>query len=79
MQKINASLAVALVREHLSSIQKAPRLNVNSASPTIIRALEDTTLAGRCETRREKDIVWYCDVAHTPESVVAAAEWFNSM
>jgi folylpolyglutamate synthase len=75
VQRINASLAVALVKEYVRCV----RPNVPMDLAVISRALQNTTLPGRCEIRTEKDIVWYCDVAHTRESIVAATEWYNSL
>jgi folylpolyglutamate synthase len=81
VQRINASLAIALVQEYLTYLNLETPLEITSTtvSPEIITALENTRLTGRCETRVENDITWYCDVAHTGESVAIATQWYNSM
>jgi len=80
VQKINASLAVALVQEHLKSLNiPSPDITSTTLPPEIITALENTRWPGRCETRVEKDIAWYCDGAHTSESIAVATQWYSSM
>ena len=80
VQESNASLAVALVQEHLHDL-KFPPLEITSANlpPEIISGLESARWPGRFETRVEEGITWYCDGAHTPDSVVAATQWHNSV
>jgi folylpolyglutamate synthase len=80
VQQSNASLAVALVQEHLKALG-LPLLEITSTklAPEIIHALEKARWPGRCETRREKDVTWYCDGAHTAESIAAATQWYSSM
>lgn len=80
VQQSNASLAIALVQEHLKSLDiPAPEITTITLPPEIIRALENARWPGRCETRVEKDITWYCDGAHTAESIAAATQWYSSM
>jgi folylpolyglutamate synthase len=79
VQQINASLAIALVQRHLK-VLGLPLLQVTETSlpPNIIPALENVRWPGRCETRIDKDVTWYCDGAHTAESIAAATEWYSS-
>lgn len=80
VQHSNASLAIALVQEHLKSLDiPAPEITSTTLAPEIMMALENARWPGRCETRVEKDIIWYCDGAHTTESIVAATQWYSSM
>jgi folylpolyglutamate synthase len=80
VQQSNASLAVALVQRHLK-VLGLPQLEVtpDSLPPEVVTALENAHWPGRCETRVEKGTTWYCDGAHTAESIVAATEWYSSM
>ena len=80
VQKINASLAIALVQEHLKSLDlPSPEITPNTLPPVIVKALENARWPGRCETRVENDVTWYCDGAHTAESIAAATRWYSSM
>jgi folylpolyglutamate synthase len=80
VQQSNASLAIALVQEHLKALD-LPSLEITSTTlpPEIISALENARWPGRCETRVEKNITWYCDGAHTTESIAAATQWYSSL
>lgn len=80
VQQINASLAIALVQEYLKFVN-LPTMEITPTTlpPVIVTALEDARWPGRCETRVEKDVTWYCDGAHTAESVSVAAQWYSSM
>ena len=80
VQESNASLAIALVQEHLKSLKlPLPDITPTSLPSDIITALGKAQWPGRCETRFTKGITWYCDGAHTAESVAAAAQWYSSM
>jgi len=80
VQQSNASLAIALVQEHLKFLKiPFPEITSTTLPPEIITALENARWPGRCETRVEKDITWYCDGAHTAESIAAATQWYSSM
>jgi folylpolyglutamate synthase len=80
VQKSNASLAVALVQEHLKALNlPTPEITAMTLAPAIITALENARWPGRCETRVEKNLTWYCDGAHTAESIASATQWYNSM
>jgi len=80
VQKSNASLAIAIVQKHAKALGlHIPEITDKSIAPEILTALEKATWPGRCETRVEKGATWYCDGAHTAESIAAATEWYNSM
>jgi folylpolyglutamate synthase len=80
VQQSNASLAVALVEEHLKALGlPVPEITSTTLSQELICALEKAHWPGRCETRTEKDVTWYCDGAHTAESIAAATQWYSSM
>ena len=76
----NASLAIALVQQHLKSLDiPAPEITSTTLPSEITTALENARWPGRCETRVEGTITWYCDGAHTAESIAAASQWYFSM
>lgn len=80
VQQSNAALAIAIVQEHLKRLGlDMPEVTETTIPPDIVTALERARWPGRCETRVEKGITWYCDGAHTAESITAATEWYNSM
>lgn len=80
VQQSNASLAIAIVQEHLKTLgSEMPEVTETSIPPKIVTALENAKWPGRCETRVEEGVTWYCDGAHTAESIAAATEWYNSM
>jgi len=76
-QQSNASLAVALVADHLQ------KLGINVSSKPLpdlfTKGLEQATWPGRCQIIREKNVEWCIDGAHTKESVEVAAQWFASV
>lgn len=80
VQQSNASLAVAVVQEHLKALKRpVPDITDSTLPPEIISGLENARWPGRCETRVEKEITWYCDGAHTAESISAATQWYSSL
>jgi folylpolyglutamate synthase len=80
VQQGNASLAIALVQEHLKRLDvPAPSITPTTLTPEIVAALENARWPGRCETRVEKHLTWYCDGAHTAESIAAATQWYSAM
>jgi folylpolyglutamate synthase len=80
VQESNASLAIALMQEHLKSLKlPSPEITSTTLTPEIIAALENARWPGRCDTRSEKDVTWYCDGAHTTESIAAATQWYSLM
>jgi folylpolyglutamate synthase len=80
VQKSNASLAIAIVQKHAKALGlPMPEITDQDIAPEILTALEKARWPGRCETRVEEGATWYCDGAHTAESIAAATEWYNSM
>ncbi|EAS30042.3 FolC protein [Coccidioides immitis RS] len=77
----NAELAVAISTSFLRARGVADVPSYANGEPLtepILRGLENTRLAGRCEVRREKNIAWHIDGGHTPESIEATGRWFSS-
>ncbi|KAG5513475.1 hypothetical protein PMAC_000906 [Pneumocystis sp. 'macacae'] len=75
-QYINASLAFALVSYHLPYLN-IPSLNSLYTAFDIIKAgLENAFWPGRCQLRKENNISWYLDGAHTIESIKEAVIWY---
>lgn len=80
VQQSNASLAIALVQEHIKSLGlPSPEITPTTLPPEIIAGLENARWPGRCDTRVGKDATWYCDGAHTAESIAVATQWYSSM
>ncbi|KAI9838725.1 MAG: hypothetical protein M1837_002428 [Sclerophora amabilis] len=81
-QKTNASLAIAIAATHLRCLGHtdipAEIWNSPELPPEFQRGLEQAQCRGRCETRREKNIVWCLDGGHTLESIELSAGWFAS-
>lgn len=81
-QKINASVAIAAAAAHLRALGHAS-IPDPTTSPAIdlpqefVRGLEQVRWAGRCEIRREKNIAWHIDGAHTLESIQVTGQWFS--
>ena len=85
-QRDNASLAVSVAAAHLQKMginEGVPSLEVmmsqDKLSPQFIRALEATKWPGRWEVRKEGNIQWLIDGAHTPDSLEATAHWYFSI
>lgn len=77
-QKINASLAAAIVAQHLQNIGGPPTSSEAPLPPEFIQGLQKTQLAGRCDTRKSGRLTYFLDCAHTMESMEVAVEWFSS-
>ncbi|KAI9656232.1 MAG: Folylpolyglutamate synthetase [Bathelium mastoideum] len=82
-QKTNASLAIYLAADYLSrsSLLYCPHPSELSSWPLpheFVRGLEQVRWPGRCEIRREQNLTWYIDGAHTGESIAHTASWFAS-
>lgn len=82
-QKSNASLAIAIAAARLKNIGRTDipslnDLNLNPLPREFVRGLETVTWGGRCEVRREKNLIWHIDGGHTLESIDGAARWFAS-
>ncbi|KAF1938336.1 FolC bifunctional protein [Clathrospora elynae] len=80
-QKINASVAIAAAAAHLralghSSVPDPTTVPHIKLPPEFIRGLEQVRWAGRCEIRRERNVAWHIDGAHTMESIEATGQWF---
>lgn len=77
-QKDNASLAIAATGAHLKQIGYTAVLETKP--PTIPlefqRGLEHVSWDGRCQVRKEGNIEWHIDGAHTKDSLYEAAKWF---
>ncbi|KAK9319914.1 Mur ligase [Lipomyces orientalis] len=79
-QKINASLAVTLAREHLRVLGHYPQKYSNDyvLPHEFTQGLEKASWAGRCQTIRDGKTEWLLDGAHTDESITVAAQWFST-
>jgi folylpolyglutamate synthase len=79
-QRSNASLAIAMAAAYLRATgHNVPEDITSTKLPEeFTRGLEQVQWGGRCEIRREKNLVWYIDGGHTLESIEAAGKWFAS-
>ena len=84
-QKDNASLAIAVARSHMRSVDVKPYLegepNINTPEripQTFSVALETVKWQGRCETRDDGNILWLMDGAHTVDSITETARWYEN-
>jgi len=80
-QHINASLAVSVAAAHLRSLGVPGVPEPCSKEPLpnkFKRGLETVQWGGRCETRRQGNVVWHLDGGHTIESIRLAAGWLAS-
>ena len=80
-QKTNASLAISVAAAHLRALGHSsipdPTLGAPiDLPPEFVRGLERVKLSGRCEVRRENNLLWHLDGGHTLESIELAARWF---
>jgi folylpolyglutamate synthase len=80
-QKINASVAIAAAAAHLRalghmSISDPTKTAHIELPPQFVKGLEQVRWSGRCETRREKNVAWHIDGAHTLESIEVTGRWF---
>lgn len=80
-QKINASVAIAAAAAHLRALGHIsipdPTKSAHIELPAqFIKGLEQVRWSGRCEIRREKNIAWHIDGAHTLESIEVTGRWF---
>lgn len=80
-QKINASLAVALVGEHVRVLTDGKGVVPEGSSlpKEYITGLAESKWAGRCQTIQQGNIRWLLDGAHTKESVTVAGEWLQDV
>lgn len=77
-QLSNASLAIRMAAAHLLAVDPTNPLCMSPPPPEFVRGLQQVRWPGRCETRRENNIIWHIDGGHTLESIQAAASWFAS-
>ncbi|KAI9659730.1 MAG: hypothetical protein M1831_003628 [Alyxoria varia] len=80
-QHTNASLAIAVAAAFLREvgISRIPEpLSEHSLPAEFRKGLEEVMWGGRCEIRREANLKWHIDGAHTIESIKLIAEWFAS-
>ena len=83
-QKDNATLAIAVATSHLRNMgitEGAPPLKELSTSqeklsPQFLKGLETASWPGRWEVRKEGNIEWLIDGAHTIDSIEATAHWY---
>jgi folylpolyglutamate synthase len=80
-QKINASVAIAAAAAHLRALGHTsipdPTATAHIELPQkFIDGLEKVRWSGRCEVRREKNVAWHIDGAHTLESIEVTGRWF---
>lgn len=76
-QKRNASLAVALAETALQKLGVEVPGRTEPLSREFVDGLEKVVWRGRCEVKREGDVVWHVDGAHTADSLKMAAKWFT--
>lgn len=77
-QKDNASLAIAVTAAHLKRMGFNDPLQGGALPDEFLRGLEQVKWEGRCEVRKEGNIEWCIDGAHTLDSLDVAAKWFAS-
>ena len=80
-QKINASVAIAAAAAHLRALGHASIPDPTKSAfidlpPKFVQGLEQVRWSGRCETRREPNVVWHIDGGHTIESIEVTGRWF---
>lgn len=77
-QKDNASLAIAVAAAHLRSLGKLDETASleNTMPKEFVKGLKTVRWSGRCEVRKEGNIQWLIDGAHTIDSLKATGEWF---
>lgn len=80
-QKVNASVAIAAAAAHLRALGHSSVPDPTASAhvelpPEFVRGLEEVRWAGRCDVRREKNVAWHLDGAHTMESIEVTGRWF---
>jgi len=76
VQQQNASLAIALVKEHFRTLGLLNDDLPFHKQPEVIAGVATASCPGRCEIIRHDAETWYVDGAHTRESIEVAASWF---
>jgi folylpolyglutamate synthase len=77
VQRINCSLAIALVNAFLSA--RSPFDNKQLSAQDIERGIENFSWPGRFETIKTPRCTWFLDGAHNELSIGQAVEWFAEM
>lgn len=75
-QKSNASLAVALAETALRKLGRLESETEEALPAEFIKGIEHMSWRGRCEVKKEGDIKWCLDGAHTADSIKMATKWF---
>lgn len=82
IQKLNASLAVAIAASHLGRMgcKDLPGMSDTSLPHRFRQGLENAQLGGRFDQRADVqgDICWYLDGGHTLESIELTGKWYAS-
>ncbi|KAH7155538.1 Mur ligase [Dactylonectria estremocensis] len=76
-QKRNASLAVALAETVLRKLEVALPPKTDPLPQEFVDGLEKVVWRGRCEVKKEDEVIWHVDGAHTSDSLKMSAKWFN--
>jgi folylpolyglutamate synthase/dihydropteroate synthase len=80
-QSINAALAVDLCSEFIHQRQM-DGVHFDSVDSAIFKGLEEASWPGRAQVLQVPDLplaTIYLDGAHTPESLLVCAEWFQKI
>jgi folylpolyglutamate synthase len=80
-QKLNASVAIAAAAAHLRVLGHTsvpdPTTTTHIELPAeFIRGLEQVRWPGRCQIKRERNVAWHIDGAHTLDSIEVTGRWF---
>jgi folylpolyglutamate synthase len=74
-QRLNASLAIKLAETALQKLD--PKFEICPTLPKeFVDGLEQVVWRGRCELKKEGNVTWYLDGAHTQDSIMVATNWF---
>ncbi|TVY28801.1 Folylpolyglutamate synthase [Lachnellula hyalina] len=85
-QSDNASLATAVAASYLRGIGDTEGIPLHQELGNLVtvlpqqfeHGLETVTWPGRCEIRKDGNIEWFLDGAHTIESMEAVGRWFRT-
>ncbi|KAL5036377.1 hypothetical protein BDV3_005070 [Batrachochytrium dendrobatidis] len=80
-QRTNGALAREICKQWISS-REASGLVFKNDPDYITHGLESASWPGRCQRIQSaefKDIEWFVDGAHTPESLQVCADWFKTI
>ncbi|KIW93204.1 uncharacterized protein Z519_05809 [Cladophialophora bantiana CBS 173.52] len=77
VQRMNCSLAIALVNAFLS--KKSPNEETELSDQDIARGVENFSWPGRFEVIKTSRCTWFLDGAHNELSIGQAVEWFAEM